>query len=70
MIPPTTEENELYEMQNVCYIHKKIFSIDKNDRNVFKLYNKVRGLCHHTGEFKGTAHSICNLRYKTPNKFR
>ena len=58
MIPPTIEENELYEMQDVCYICKKIFSIDKNDKNVFKLYNKVRGHCHYTGEFRGTAHSI------------
>ena len=68
MIPLTDEENELYEMQKVCYICKKIFSTDKNDKNVFKLYHKVRDHCHYTGKFRGAAHSICNLRYKTPKE--
>ena len=62
------EENELYEMQKVCYICRKIFSTDKNDKNVFKLYHKVRDHCHYTGKFRGAAHSICNLRYKTPKE--
>ena len=64
----TDGENELYEMQKVCYICKKIFSTDKNDKNVFKLYHKVRDHCHYTGKFRGAAHSICNLRYKTPKE--
>ena len=34
----------------------------------FKLYHKVRGHCHCTGKFKGAAHSISNLRYKTPKE--
>ena len=68
MIPLTNEENELYEIQKVCYICKKIFSTDKNDENTFKLYQKVRDHCHYTGKFRGTAHSICNLRYKTPKE--
>ena len=68
MIPLTYEEKELYEMQKVCYICKKIFSTDKNDENVFKLYHKVRDHCHYTGKFRGVAHSICNLRYKTTTK--
>ena len=46
MILLTYEENELYEMQKVCYICKKIFSTDKNDENIFKLYHKVRDHCH------------------------
>ena len=68
MIPLTNEENELYEMQMVCYICKKIFSIDKNDKNVFKLYHRVRDHCHYTEKFREAAHSICNLRYKTPKE--
>ena len=68
MIPVTYEENELYEMQKVCYICKKIFSTDKNDKNVFKLYHKVRDHCHYTRKFRGAAHGIYNLRYKTPKK--
>ena len=24
--------------------------------------------CHYTGKYRGAAHDICNLRYKTPKK--
>ena len=41
MIPLTDEENKFYEKQNVCYIGKKEFCYDKNDKNKFKLYQKV-----------------------------
>ena len=68
MIPLTDEENKSYEEQKVCYIYKKEFSTDKNDKNAFKLYRKVRDHCHYTGKFRGAAHSICNLRYKTPKE--
>ena len=37
-----------------------------NDNN--KKYQKVRDHCHCTGKFRGAAHSICNLRYKTPKE--
>ena len=47
---------------------QKIFSTDKDDRNVFKLCHKVRDPCHQTGKFRGAAHSICSLRYKTPKE--
>ena len=33
-----------------------------------KKYHKVRYHCHYTGKFSGAAHSIRNLRYKTPNE--
>ena len=46
MILLTNEENELYEMQKVCYICKIVFNTDKNNENVFKLYPKVRDHCH------------------------
>ena len=35
---------------------------------MFKLYHKVRDHCHYTGKFWGAAHSICNLKYKTPKE--
>ena len=58
MIPLTYKENKSSEKQNVCYICKKEFNIDNN--------KKVRDHCHYTGKFRGAAHDICNLRYKTP----
>ena len=58
------EEKEMipltYENQKVCHICKKEFATDKNDKNTFKLYHKVRDHCHYTGKFRGTAHDICN----------
>ena len=68
MIPLTDKENKSYEKQKVCYICKKEFSTDENDKNAFKLYHKVRDHCHYTGKFRVAAHSIYNLRYKTPKK--
>ena len=59
----TDKENKSYEMQKVCYICKKEFSTD-ND----KKHHIVRDHCHYTKKFRGAAHSICNLRYKTPKE--
>ena len=61
MIPLTNKEK-------ICYICKKEFSTDENDKNAFKIYHKVRNHCHCTGKFRGAAHSVCNLRYKTPKE--
>ena len=68
MIPLTDKENDSYEEQKVCYICKKEFITDKNDENAFKLCHKARDNCHYTRKFRGSAHSICNLRYETPKK--
>ena len=51
MVPLIDEENELYQMQKVCYICKKIYITDKNDNNVFKQHHKVRDHCHYRGKF-------------------
>ena len=48
----------------MCYICKKIFSADDDNRKC----HKVRDHCHYTGKYRGAAHDICNLRYKTPKK--
>ena len=52
MIPLTDKETEFYEKQKVCYICRKEFNTDKNEKNEFELYHN----------FRGTAHNICNLR--------
>ena len=33
-----------------------------------KKYCKVRDHCHYTGEYRGTAYSICNLNHSVPKK--
>ena len=43
MIPLTNEGNEYY----LLHMQKKI-NTDKNDKNSFKLYHKVRDHCHCT----------------------
>ena len=57
MVPLTDEANMFYEEQIVCHICKNGFSIH-NDKN----HHKARYPCHYTGKFRGTAHSICDLR--------
>ena len=68
MVPLTYEENKSYKKQKVRFICKKEFNTDKNDKNGFKLYHKVRDNCHCTGKYRGAAHNICNLRYKIPKE--
>ena len=68
MVALTDEENKSYKKPDVCYTCKKAFTTDKNHKNAFKLYYKVRDQCHDTGKYKGAAESICNLRYKTPKE--
>ena len=64
MIPLTKKEKKKHSKQEVCYICKKGFSTDDNN----KKYHKVRDHCHYTGKYKGAAHDICNLRYKIPKE--
>ena len=57
MISLTGEENrKSHKKQKVCYICKKEFN------------HKVKVHCHYTGNYRGTAHSISTLRYKTPKE--
>ena len=54
----TNKEIKLHRKQNVCYICKKRFSTDNDN----KKYNKVRDHCHYTGKYRGAAHDICNSK--------
>ena len=58
------EEKKDYDDQKVCYICKKEFDNNDND----KKQQKVRDHCHYTGKYRGAAHNICNLRYKIPQE--
>ena len=50
--------------QKVCYICKKRFFTDYNN----KKYHKVKNHCHYTGNYRGAGHDVCNLRYKIPKE--
>ena len=56
----TKEQQESYENVKICYICKEIF---ENKYCKDKKYQKVRDHCHYTGEDRGAAHRICNLKY-------
>ena len=60
MIPLTKEEKKIHREQK----QKKRFNTDDGN----KKYSKVRDHCHYTGKYRGAAHDICNLRYKTPKE--
>ena len=62
MIPLTTEEKIYHNKQKICYICKKEFDISN------KKHHQVRDHCHCTGNYRGAAHNICNLRYKIPKE--
>ena len=55
----TKEQQESYENSKICYICKEKFQT-KYLKD--KKYRKVRDHCHYTGEYRGAAHSICNLK--------
>ena len=52
--------------KNATYVEKSCYN--KNQKNRFKLYKKVRDHCHFTEKFSGAAQSICNLYYKAPQE--
>ena len=64
MIALTKEERKTHCEQNICYICKKKFSTDDDN----KRYRKVKDHCHYTGKYRGAAHNICHLKYKIPKE--
>ena len=61
----TKEQQESYENTKICYICKRRFENKylKDNRSC-----KSRDDCHYTWEYKGIAHSICNLKDSVPKK--
>ena len=45
-----------------------IFGIDSFSENIYIKYRKVKDRCYYNGKYRGAAHNICNLRYKTPKE--
>ena len=62
IIPLTHEENNPYNDQEICYICKEKFFVDKDDKDYINRKN-VKDHCHNTGKFREAAHSKCNLNY-------
>ena len=48
----------------VTFVEKRIWKKLFKNKN----YQKVRDLCHYTNKYRGTAHSICNLKFNVPNE--
>ena len=61
----TKEQQESHENADFCYICKEKF---ENKYVKDKKYCKVRDHCHYTGEYRGAAHTICNLQHSVPKK--
>ena len=55
----TKKVQESYE-NKIFYICKEKF---KNKYLKDEKYQKVTNHCHQTGEYRGAAHRICNLKY-------
>ena len=55
----TTEQQKSYENAKLYYICKEKFE------NKYS----IRHHWHYTAEYRGAAHSICNLKYKFPIAF-
>ena len=65
MLPLTKNKLKPHRDAKVCHICGKIFTKKLvKDEN----YRKVRDHCHYTGKYRGTAYSICNLRFNVPNE--
>ena len=56
----TNELQKSSENAKICYICKEKF---ENKYLKDKKCCKVRDHCHYTSEYRGAAHSICNLKY-------
>ena len=59
-----SSRNHVKRQKSVIFVKKKL------KINIWKItkYRKVRDHCHFTGNYGGTAHSICKLEYTVPKK--
>ena len=60
------QQQESYEKAKIYYICKEKF---ENKYLKDKKYCKVKDHCHYIEKYRGSAHSICNLKYMYLKKF-
>ena len=65
VLPSTKGKIKLHQDARNHYMKKfqKIFK--KLSKSIH--YQKVRYHCHYTGQYRGAAHNICNLKFNVPN---
>ena len=64
VVPMNLSRNEetMFQLATVCHICKDTFS--ENHKRGYK----VRDHCHFTGQFRGAAHNLCNLKMRVVKK--
>ena len=60
----TPEQQKKHDNSKECFICNKKFIYNKKNK-YYKNLMKVMDHDHYTGKYRGVAHFICNLRYKT-----
>ena len=55
-------------MKMINFTKKKNEVINKGGVSIIQKYRKARDNFHHIGEYRDTAHSICNLKDSMPKK--
>ena len=67
MLPLTKEELKSHQdlrCKSTLHLRKKYL---EKSKNIY--YRKVRDHCLYTGNYRSTAHSICNLKFNVSMKF-
>ena len=60
MAPLSHKENNFYNEQEIFYIYKEKFCVDKDDKDYINR-KKVKDHCNYIGKFRGAVHGKCNL---------